>query len=171
MLSYIAFCHIFIALCRWDSAILTVGFRIFWFILTTNFARLSGFYCHFRVMSPSASGSFMLQMSERVHYSIFWFGFIREAFNFWCVQQLGCFLDFSLITIAVTVGFWYFFGILRNLRFDKILKSLVMKSIRCQILIQILHHAQCAIFRYWNQNNWNQFVIKFGHLPRIWCFS
>ena len=102
-------------------------------------------------------------MSRRDYYSIFWFGFIREAFNFWCVQQLGCILVFYsshccngrflvpiLAFYAIRICFRYW-----NHR--------LMKSIHNKIWYRfcIVHCVQ--VFRYWN---WNQSFIKFGHLPK-----
>ena len=55
-------------------------------------------------MSPSASGSFMLQMSERVHYSIFGSASsVRPLISGVC-NDLAAFLTFTHY-VAVTVGF------------------------------------------------------------------
>ena len=136
---------------------------------------------------PASDRVYSLQMSESWTLFHFWFGFIREAFNsLVCVAFSLCFTHL-LITIAVTVGFWCLFCICHAICDFSEAHSLVsfdtnsascsgcnfsldieVKMIEINSLLELdTNFASCSMcsFRYWNQNNWNQFFIK------IWAFA
>ena len=97
----------FIVKHEWNSAIFTVGFRIFivfkmWMTdiglliyCRQLFSSVVSFYIRFWIMLLSASGSFHLQMSRHEHYSIF-FGsasFVRPLISGLC-NIVAAFLTF-----------------------------------------------------------------------------
>ena len=120
------------------------------------------------IMSPSASDRvYSLQMSESWTLFHFWFGFIREAFIY-IFGLSNNLLLLSLFThhIAVTVSFWRQFWHFMLFAFISDIEiTIKWDQFKNSVLIQILHRAQCVIFRYWNQSNWNQLFIK------IWAFA